>query len=198
MSTPPSSTWDLSSSGADFNANVGLPSQTSSDDAARVIAAAMDNADPLSEAHSIAGSPSPAQLEEWYDDPSHEFRETLPGSVIAAAPDIAIPEEPNWEDDMANDIRATFPYGPQGHYKENGEMIDDDERVSDHPERRVAPTIAPPMPEIPGDPDLSYLDDGSGARDRVRAARRPSRTSSQTKRTAEESIDPITTPRRRT
>ena len=81
MSSPPSSTWELSSLGADANAHVALPSQTSSDDAARMIAAAVGNLQ--SDVDGIQGSPMPAQL-----------------------------EEPVRDDDIASELRATFPNGP--------------------------------------------------------------------------------------
>ena len=108
MSSPPSSTWDLSSS-ADFNANVaGLQAQTSSDDAARLIAAAVDQVD--------SGGETPG------DDPA-----------------LAQPDEPVYDDDISNELRAMFPNGapepPELH-----ENID---------------TAAPALPEEPdfGDED---------------------------------------------
>ena len=206
MSTPPSSTWELSSS-ADYNAHVGLPSQTSSDDAARMIAAAVENADPQSETDTLTGSPLPAQPEEpaWEDDWTNELRASLPqhlpGNTRAAAPDSAsIPEDPTWDDDLGNELRATYPHGPQGQFAADGEVIGDDEQeqVSEYPERSAATRAVLAAPTMPGDPDLSNLDEGQGAWERILNARRPSRPSSQTKRTAEDNIEPVTTPRRRT
>ena len=228
MSTPPSSTWDLSSS-ADLNANVALPSQTSSDDAARMIAAAMDNAD--SGADTPGGSPVLAQPDEptYDDDLTHELRAMFPngapdlpetsGDISEAAP--AQPEEPNFgaeEDyDIGAEMRASFPSGPQGLFDDRGRVIDDDEerQVLEHPEsgtlpRRVPtpvppspamPSLAPPspaMPSMPMDPDLTDIDGAELARQRVRASPRPSRPTSATKRSSEASIERSSTPRRRT
>ena len=137
MSTPPSSTWDLSSS-ADLNANVALQSQTSSDDAARMIAAAMENVD--SEAETPGGSPMPAQPEEqtYDDDLSNELRAMFPrgppdlpgphGSISEAA--LAQPEEPSFDEeeyDVGAEMRASFPNGPQGLFDDHGRVIDDDD-----------------------------------------------------------------------